>query len=125
MDKKIPVELSGLGSAAALSLILCLLSATIIYCTSLSEALLGSVGKIILIIAVFWGGCYVSKAHGSKGLVRGINMGIVFFILMLAATLIFNAALINFKTFFYTLFICITSGALGGILGIGLSDNSL
>ena len=31
MDKKIPVELSGLGSAAALSLILCLLSATIIY----------------------------------------------------------------------------------------------
>lgn len=125
MDKKIPVELCGLGSAAGLSLILCLLSATIIYFTSLSEELLACVGKIILIVAVFWGGCYVSKAHGSKGLVRGISMGIVFFILMLAATLICNAALISLKTFFYTLFICIASGAVGGILGIGLSDNSL
>lgn len=125
MDKILPVELRGLARAFTVSLILCLLSAAVVYFSGLSEALLTSLGKIILIIGVFCGSCYVTKEYGSKGLVRGLSMGIMFFILMLIATLIFNSSLISFKTFLYTLLICLASGALGGIFGIGLSDNSI
>ena len=52
-------------------------------------------------------------------------MGLVFFILMLIATFIFNSSLIGFKTFIYTLGLCVVAGGLGGILGIGLSDQAI
>jgi len=123
MKNNLSIELSGLGKILLVSMILCLVSATIIYYSGLRETLLASLGKLILIVSVFIGGCHVSKAYGSKGLVRGISTGIIFFIIMLIATIIFNSSIICVKTFIYTLLVCVISGGLGGILGIGLSEN--
>lgn len=123
MSKLKSVEVKALGTALAVSFILCLLVVPIVYFTGLSENLLSSLGKIILAISVFGAGAYVSKHYGSKGLVRGMTMGIMFFILMFIATLIFNKSTINISSFFYSLAVCIVSGGLGGILGIGLSDS--
>lgn len=125
MDKKLPVELKGLGKGLLLSLIICLLSAPIIYFTGIKETVLPTLGNLIIAVGVFWCGCYVSKSYGSKGLVRGMSMGLTFFILMLVATFIFNSSLIDFKNFLYTLCLCLVSGSLGGILGIGLSDKAI
>lgn len=125
MDKKLPVELKGLGKGLLISLILCLLSAPLVYLTGIKETILPTLGNFILAIGVFWCGCYVSKSYGSKGLVRGITMGLTFFILMLIATFALNSALISFKTFLYTLALCLAAGGLGGILGIGLSDKAI
>ena len=122
MNRFLTIELRALGRAVLLSLILCVLSATVVYFSGLSETLLPSLGKVILIVSVFLAGCQVSKYYGSRGLLRGISMGIICFILLLITTLIFNASLIAFKTFVYALLICLVSGGLGGILGIGLSD---
>jgi putative membrane protein (TIGR04086 family) len=122
MSKRLSIEINGLARTLILSLGLCIVSATVIYYSSLSEALLSPVGKAILIISVFYGGAYVSRAHGSKGLVRGVYMGIMFFLILLIATLIFNHSLISLKTSLYTLLVCAGSGGLGGILGIGLSE---
>ncbi len=125
MNKNLSIEVKGLGRGLVVSLVLCLVSAAAVYYSGLKETLLPSLGNIIMIISVFWAGCYVSREHGSKGLVRGISMGLLFFILMLIATYGFNPSLIGLKSFLQSLCICIFSGALGGIAGIGLSENVL
>ncbi|MDD3268913.1 MAG: TIGR04086 family membrane protein [Syntrophomonadaceae bacterium] len=122
MNKILSIELKALGKALLLSLILCLLAAAIVYYSSLNETLFPTLGRIILIITVFLCGCQVSKAYGSKGLLRGVFMGLLSFILLVVATYVFNSSLIDWKSFFYTLCLCITAGGLGGILGIGLSE---
>lgn len=125
MDRKLSFELIGLGKGLLLSLVLCLLATPVVYFTGIKETLMPTLGNLILAAGIFWCGCYVSKSYGSKGLVRGVSMGLVFFILMLIATFIFNSSLIGFKTFLYTLSLCLAAGGLGGILGIGLSDRAI
>ena len=123
MIKNLSIELVGLGKALLASVLLSLLATLLVYYTGLSENLFAPLGNIIMVISIFWGACYVSKVHGSKGLLRGINMGVAFFILMFIATLVFNPALINMKTFLFTLMLSLIAGGLGGILGVGLSNN--
>ncbi len=123
MLRNLSIELVGLGKALAASVVLSLLATLLIYYTGLAETLFAPLGNVIMVISVFWGACHVSKAHGSKGLLRGINIGVAFFILMFIATLIFNPSLISMKTFLFTLMLCAVSGCLGGILGVGLSNN--
>jgi len=125
MNKNLSIELKGLGKGILLSLVLCLLVTPLIYFTGIKETVMSTLGNIILAVGIFGCSCYVSKSYGSKGLVRGISMGLVFFILMLIATFIFNSSLIGFKTFIYTLGLCVVAGGLGGILGIGLSDQAI
>ena len=120
---KLPAELKGLGIAILMGIVLCTLAATLVYFTGLKETILNPLAKAVLVISVFTGGCIVSKAYGNKGLVRGISLGIMFFILMLITTLIASPAHIYLKGFLYTLTACIVSGGLGGILGIGLSED--
>lgn len=123
MNKLTSVEMQALGKALLFSFILSILVAVIIYFTGIKETWLASMGKIILTIAVFGAATYVTKYHGNKGLVRGLTMGVIFFILMLIATLIFHQTTISLSSFFYSLAICLIAGSLGGILGIGLNNN--
>ena len=123
MNKSMSIEIKTLGRTLLLSVVLALVAGTIVYYTSLQETLLSSLGKIILIFTIFVAGCSVSKSYGNKGLVRGIGMGIAYFILISAATLIFMPAFFKFSAVISTLLISITAGGLGGILGIGLGDN--
>lgn len=123
MNKTLSVELKILGRTLLLSALLALISGVIVYYTPLPESLLSPLGKIILIFTIFIAGCLVSKAYGSKGLVRGMSMGIIYFILVLAFTFIFDPSIVSFKIFLAALLTALTAGGLGGILGIGLTDN--
>ncbi len=122
LNGKASVEVKAIGTALLASLVLCLISATVVYFTGIKETVLPSLGKIILILSVFGAGCSVSRYYGTKGLVRGMTTGLVFFILMLIATLAFYPELISLKSFFITLATVIVAGGLGGILGIGISE---
>lgn len=123
MVKNLPVELKGLGKAIIIALVLGIVAAVVVYFTDLQETLLNPLANIVLIISIFYGSCYLSKSHGNKGLLRGMSFGLSFFILMLAATIILNPALIDFKSFIYNLLICMISGILGGIVGVGISGS--
>jgi putative membrane protein (TIGR04086 family) len=125
MLKNFSIELTGILKAIVYSLVLSILATVLIYYSSLPETLFAPLGNLIMVISIFMGACHVSKAHGSKGLIRGVNMGVVFFILMFMATLAFNSSLISIKSFLFTLLLCVISGALDGILGVGLSDKSI
>ncbi len=123
MGEKLPVELKGLLKSFLLGALLCVAMAGLLYYSGLKESLQTPLAKLILITTVFYAGCYASKSYGNKGLIRGITMGVLFFILLLIASLIFHASPINLASFFTSLAISVGAGAIGGILGIGLSDN--
>lgn len=123
MQKSLSIEIMSLIKTLAFSFILALIAGTVVYYTSLEESLLSTLGKIIMIITIFTGGCLVSKFHGNKGLVRGLMMGTAYFIIILTATFLFVPALINLPQVIYTLLIALAAGGLGGILGIGLAGN--
>ncbi len=123
MQKSMSIELAALIKTLLLSLALALIVGTVVYYTPLQDILLSALGKAILIITVFTGGCLVSRNHGNKGLVRGLGMGSIYFVLIVAATFIFAPAVLSLSSVIYTLLISLAAGGLGGILGIGLSGN--
>lgn len=123
MSDKLPIEVKGLVKSLLFGMIACVALAGIIYYSSLEETLFAPLGKIVLIASVFYAGCYSSKCYGNKGLIRGITMGVLFFTLLIIVSLIFHTAPIRLTSFFAILATCVGAGAVGGILGIGLSDN--
>jgi len=122
--KNLSVELNGLVRAILISLFLAAAAAVVVYYTKLSEESFGLLAQLILAIGVFSGAAYVAKVRATRGLVRGLNFGVMVFILMLITTVAVNPSLITLKSSLYNLLLCMASGALGGILGIGLSNNS-
>ncbi len=123
MGEKIPVELKGIMKSLLVGVLLCSAIAGLVYYTGLKETLLAPLGKLVLITTVLYAGCYASKSYGNKGMIRGITMGVLFFIILIIASLIFQVSPIDLSSFFVNLTICVGAGAIGGILGIGLSDN--
>ncbi len=120
---KIRIELNGLARTILVSLLLTLLAATIVYFTNLSEESFSWLAKIILAGGILTGAAYVAKARSSRGLLRGLSFGVMVFIIILIATLVTNPALIGIKSSLYNLLLCLVSGGLGGVLGIGLSNS--
>jgi len=123
LGDKVPIEVKALGKALLFGIITCIALAGIVYYSSLQETLLATLGKLVLIASVFYAGCYTSKAYGNKGLIRGITMGVLFFIVLLIASLIFHAEPIRTGSFFTTLASCVGAGAIGGIFGLGLNPD--
>lgn len=123
MGNKMPIELKGLFKSFMLGALICIAAGVLIYYSGLQETLLAPLGKLVLVATVFYAGCYASKSYGNKGLIRGITMGVIYFIILIIASLIFHASPINLTSFFMNLAICTGAGVFGGILGIGLSDN--
>lgn len=117
------IEMRGLLKSLLLGVIACVLAAIVLYYSSLEETLTGSIGRLILILSVFYAGCYVSKSYGNKGLIRGITMGVIYYIVLLIASLIFQKARIDILSYLINLLICLTAGGFGGILGIGLNTD--
>ncbi|NSW83879.1 MAG: TIGR04086 family membrane protein [Syntrophothermus sp.] len=116
------VELKGLLLTCTVAAVLGALVAAIVYFSPLKETTLAPLVNLVLIIAVFVGGSYVAKTRGSRGLIGGITLGIMFFVVMFVLTLIFSPNLPGFKSFLQHLCICLIAGGLGGIFGIGLSS---
>lgn len=123
MWKNISIELNGLARAILVSLLLTLVAATVVYFTRLSEECFGWLAKVILAGGILTGAAYVAKARATRGLFRGLSFGVIVFIIMLIVTLVANPGLITVKSSLYNLLLCMVSGALGGALGIGLSNS--
>lgn len=124
MWKNLSIELNGLARTILISLLLAVVSAVVVYYTNISEQIFALLAQLILAGGVFAGAVYVARVRATRGLVRGLNFGVMVFILMLIATVAINPGLLSLKSSLYNLMLCLASGALGGILGIGLSSNS-
>lgn len=122
MKINISIEMKALGKGLVFSLALGLVTAAVVYFSSLPETLLPWLGRIILAAGIFVTACSTARARGSRGLIRGLNMGLAVFILVLIATLALHPAAIALGTFFYALAMCLVAGALGGIAGVAMID---
>lgn len=115
-------ELKGLFLSCAVAAFLGILAAVVVYFSPLKETVLDPLVNLILIIAVFVGGTYVAKTRGNRGLIGGITLGVMFFIIMFLITLIASPNLPDLKSFLQHMCVCVVAGALGGIFGIGLAS---
>lgn len=120
MRLALSVELKALGKALLLSVLLCVISAVLVYFTRISEMIFPILGRIILAITAFYAACTAARVRGSKGLLRGFNMGAAVFILVFIATLALQPAAVGIKTFACAFLLCLVAGAMGGIVGVGL-----
>ncbi|MGI6549239.1 MAG: TIGR04086 family membrane protein [Syntrophomonadales bacterium] len=122
MVRRIAGEFRGLLVALISAVIIGSILAMVVYWTPLRETLLDPLADFTLMLGVFIGGWYSARHYGNRGLLRGMAIGLMFFVFVFLATLIFNPALVSFGSIIKDLALGIVCGGLGGILGVGMSD---
>ena len=78
---------------------------------------LSSIG---LAVGCFFGGFIYSKSCGKKGLVCGVTISLIFYIIILLVSLISGFGKLGVNTLIHMI-ITLLSGGIGGILGVNLS----
>jgi len=122
MVRRIAGEIRGFLVALLSAVVLGSILALIVYWSPLKETLLDPLADFTLMISVFIGGWYSANYHGNRGLVRGVVIGLLFFIFMLLVTLVVNPALVSLGSVIKDLLFGIACGGLGGILGVGMAN---
>ncbi len=123
-DLKNPVNfvavLKGILVAIAICLLLSIGTGVFYHVTSVSEETLLLSTVFIIAISVFSGSLAAGKGAGNKGLYNGLAVGLFFFLAVwLFSGLIFPGH--SMLSIIYKLLITLTAGAVGGIIGVGLS----
>ncbi|MBU4532100.1 MAG: TIGR04086 family membrane protein [Eubacteriales bacterium] len=115
-----PAMGKGLVATLVLTVGLIAVSGLIFHFSSASENLLPWVTALILFFSVLAGSGLAAMQAGTKGLVHGIGVGILFFLAIwfLVVLLPGSFAVVGLA---YKLLIAVAAGALGGVLGVALS----
>ncbi|MGE5371231.1 MAG: TIGR04086 family membrane protein [Solirubrobacterales bacterium] len=112
------VDFRGLLAAIVIALILGLAVTGVVYCSPLQENILYPLADLSLIASVFCGGALSAGRHGNRGLLRGAVLGLTFFLVTLAAWLVFSPETIELAAILKKLAFTCAAGALGGICGV-------
>jgi len=100
--------LSGLGLATVLGLLL--------YFTPISQGMLPMLASVIVALAVFSGGLQAARIASARGLVQGLGVGLLFFLVVLAVG--WTSGPLAMGAAGKKLGICLLAGAMGGVAGI-------
>ncbi|MEW6457802.1 MAG: TIGR04086 family membrane protein [Bacillota bacterium] len=112
----------GLLVALALAIVLSLVSTVLLYFSNFSEKFMPWIAAFIVFAGVFFGAALASARAGSKGLYHGLGVGLGFFLLMWGlGTLLFPGP-ITVIGLLEKLLLTGSAGALGGIVGVSISD---
>lgn len=114
---KVHPLVQGLLSTIILAMILSIILGIVFFFSPMQETLLSALSAVIIIVSVFWGGRITAKNIGSRGLIFGATVGLIFFILT-GIIAIFDGATITFASISKQLGLCLVAGALGGIFGV-------
>ena len=115
-------KLSALVIVSLTSLVVGAILAILVYYTGLHETLINPLADCTLILAVFVGAFWAAKTRGSRGLITGLSVGGLFFILVFLATLILDPGRIEAGSFLSHIFLAVVAGSLGGIVCVGMSN---
>lgn len=97
--------------------LLVLLLAFLLLKLDLSNGLITAGNIVIYFLSSFIGGFLLGKTADQKRFLWGMGMGVIYFIVLLLLTLLFNTvAGIDTTRMIYTFFICLFSGMIGGML---------
>ena len=112
--------IKGFAFALVFSVVLSMGAGVVYHLSSVSEKTLPWLAASILALSCFGGSLAAGKEAGNRGLYHGLSVGIFFFIaIWLAAGLLMPGQAV--LGIFYKLLIALSAGALGGVVGVGLS----
>lgn len=111
----------GVVWAFLVTVILGIALSIILHFTELSESLIAGFSLLILFLSMLLGSSGGAMTAGSKGLLHGLSVCLVYFLATLLIGLIWNAGAITLFFIVKRLLLALVSGVLGGIIGIGLS----
>jgi len=112
--------LKGTLYALGLSLLFSAGTGIVYHFMSVSEQTLPWSAALILAVSAFSGSLAAGREAGNKGLYHGLAVGLLFFSLVWLASGLFLPGQAAVGTL-YKLLIIASGGALGGIVGVGLS----
>ena len=98
--------------------ILSLLAAAILHYTPLAETCTALISSIILALSVLLGGFYAAGQIGKRGIFQGLRVSLAFFLLLTLYSLFFSSSELTLARLLPTLTLILSSGAIGGILGV-------
>ncbi|ACV62238.1 hypothetical protein Dtox_1362 [Desulfofarcimen acetoxidans DSM 771] len=105
--------------ALMFSTVLIALLGLIIYYSDISETTIPWISAGIIFLSVTCGGLFAGKMSGTKGLLHGLSVGILFFLIIWLASALILPGHILLLSSLHKLLLSLTSGALGGVLGVG------
>lgn len=112
----------GLVMVVILSLLSMLLLTALLYFTALPESSVPRLAKVIQLASVLLGSTMAAKMAGVKGIWHGLSVAVLFYCVLIILNLVWiKAPFLLFAWLKTGLFLC-ASGVLGGMIGVGLSD---
>ena len=106
-----------------IALVLMLVASAIFLYTDTDIDYVSIAARSILFVSAFVSGMLCSKRKNERGYLYGACTGLTYSLLLLLISLFLGTTRsLSFLTFL-TVFLCVISGALGGILGINLKNN--
>lgn len=112
----------GFFRGLAVLIILGLIYGLLMYFTTIPETTSPYITLAGLAVSVFYGGLGASRRAGAKGLMVGLEVALLFVILILGITLIFRPGCFDWGTALLKLGIVLLAGILGGITGVAFGQ---
>jgi putative membrane protein (TIGR04086 family) len=100
-----------------LSVLLLIITACVFYYSSLDEKLMGSIVWIITVLGICYTSIFGSYKIGSRGLIHGIFLGMLYIIILGIIALLAENGAINFVSYLIMLVMSMVIGAFSGIIG--------
>ena len=101
-----------------ISIILVFILAVIVYFANISDRTVSAVIFAISVISVFFGGLILAKNVDNRGLVNGLLLAGVYFLVLFFVSMLINGKVAISLGNFLRLLSILASGGLGGVLGI-------
>ncbi|KJS22569.1 MAG: hypothetical protein VR72_05970 [Clostridiaceae bacterium BRH_c20a] len=120
---KVNSIIRGFTWALLISVILSLIITLLLYFTSVSEALLPSFATLIFFISILLGSTISARHAGNSGLIHGLVVGLLFLTFSLILSLLISTDPFSWFLFAKKITYTFIGGALGGVIGIGLSNH--
>lgn len=111
----------GILTALCTALLLILISALLFHFTPLSERFLPIFSLLILIVSVFFGSLVGAREAGIRGLLHGLIIGTIFFIVIAILSAIIAPGSLALLPFIKKLLACVIAGICGGMVGVSMS----
>ena len=84
----------------------------------ISQTFIPVVAKSVLLLCAFSGGVFGGANRKNNGYLFGAFVGFIYVMLLLGCSLLFKTYHSDIFMTLFTIFLCVISGALGGIIGI-------
>jgi putative membrane protein (TIGR04086 family) len=113
----------GFTWALVISVISSLLITLLLHFTSISEAFLPSFATLIFFLSILLGSTISARNAGNRGLIHGLLVGLSYLLFSLILGLVFSNDPFSWLLFVKKITYTLIGGSLGGIIGIGLTNN--